>query len=169
MTDGPQPTALIDPADFRASLGHYPTGVAVVTAILDGRPVGFTVGSFGSVSLEPPLVGFLATRTSTTWPEVRAAGAFCVNVLGAGGEEVCWQFSRPSDDRFASVEWSPAPSGAPVLRCASLWVDCTVDEVLPAGDHLMVLGRVNALEVVSAGRPLVFHRGRVLALDGGDR
>jgi flavin reductase (DIM6/NTAB) family NADH-FMN oxidoreductase RutF/DNA-binding IclR family transcriptional regulator len=147
--------------DFRRALGQYPTGVAVITARQDdGTPVGMVVGTFTSVSLDPPLVGFLPDRTSTTWPLIRAAGRFCVNVLGAGQEHVCRAFVTKADDRFDVHGAGDTAGGSPRLAGTVLWIDCDVDAVLPAGDHDMVLGRVRDLGVPEeAGLPLLFVRG----------
>jgi flavin reductase (DIM6/NTAB) family NADH-FMN oxidoreductase RutF len=147
--------------DFRRVLGHYPTGVAVVTARQgDGTPVGMVVGTFTSVSLDPPLVGFLPDRSSTTWPLIRDAGSFCINVLSAEQEHVCRAFVTKAADRFEVHTVADTGSGSPRLGGAALWVDCDIESVLPAGDHDMVLGRVLDLGVPDgAGLPLLFLRG----------
>ena len=145
---------------YRRVLGQFPTGVAVVTARGDnGQPVGMAIGSFTSVSLEPPLVGFLPMATSTTWPKIRAAGAFCVNILSVEQETLCRGFSRSGGDKFADVAWSPAPSGSPILVEALAWIDCTIERVDEAGDHFMVYGAVNEMAEQSESSPLVFFRG----------
>jgi flavin reductase (DIM6/NTAB) family NADH-FMN oxidoreductase RutF/DNA-binding IclR family transcriptional regulator len=155
-----QPAAAFDSRRFRDVLGHFPTGVAIITAIdADGRPAGFAVGSFTSVSLDPPLVAFLPARSSTTFPKVRESASFCVNVLGSDQEDVCRLFATTGADKFAALGWSAAPSGVPVLDGASAWLDCTIETIHEAGDHLIVVGRVHALGVVHPDPPLVFFRG----------
>ncbi len=145
---------------FRQVLGQYPTGVSVVTAIAsDGAPVALTVGSFTSVSLDPPLVAFLPARQSSSWPKIEAAGRFCVNILGADQEPLCRAFAAKSTDKFAGVGWRPATSGAPVLDGVVAWVDCELDAVYDAGDHVIVVGRVRDLDVGRAGLPLLFFQG----------
>lgn len=148
----------IDGAALRSVLAHVPTPVAVVTASGEG-PVGMTVGSFTSVSLDPPLVGFFVTRTSSTWPRIRASGTFCVNILAASQAELCRLFASKDADRFSTATWSPAPSGAPLLAGVAAWTDCTLHEVVDAGDHELVLGRVEAMGADADALPLVFHRG----------
>jgi flavin reductase (DIM6/NTAB) family NADH-FMN oxidoreductase RutF len=149
-----------DPTRFRRVLGHIPTGVVVVTGLDAERgPVGMTVGSFTSVSLDPPLVAFLPSRTSSTWARMRAAGSFVVNVLGAHQRHISHAFAAADGDRFDSVAWSRAGSGAPLIDGAVAWIDCNVEAVHEAGDHYWVLGRVRELEVVSTAPPLVFYRG----------
>ncbi|MGY1815203.1 flavin reductase [Blastococcus sp. SYSU D00820] len=148
-------------ADFRRALGHYPTGVAVVTAReADGSPVAMVVGTFTSVSLDPPLVGFLPDRSSWSGARIREAGSFCVNVLSSDQENVCRAFARREDDRFTAHCTEDAGSGSPRLTDAVLWIDCDIESVLPAGDHDMVLGRVRDLGVAeNAALPLLFLRG----------
>jgi flavin reductase (DIM6/NTAB) family NADH-FMN oxidoreductase RutF len=150
-----------DQARFRKVLGHFPTGVTVVTGLDDGKPNGLTIGSFTSVSLDPPLVGFLAAKDSDSWPGIEPSGAFCVNVLGAEQEELCWRFARTGEDKFDGVSWEPAPSGAPILAGAIAWIDCAMEAVYEMGDHWFVLGRVTALDHVEDYdvHPLLFFRG----------
>jgi flavin reductase (DIM6/NTAB) family NADH-FMN oxidoreductase RutF len=162
--------ANIDSAQFRKVLGHFPTGVTVVTGLdPEGRPTGLTIGSFTSVSLDPPLVGFLPGRSSTSWPAIEPSGRFCVNVLGADQAELCWRFAKESAGRFDEIDWVPAPSGAPILPGTVAWIDCTIEQVYEMGDHWFVLGRVTELahadEVDDA---MVFFRGKVAAINMPD-
>ncbi len=158
----------IDSAVFRQVLGHFPTGVTVVTACNDDGPVGTTIGSFTSVSLDPPLVGFLPMSTSNSWPVIEQTNSFCVNVLGDDQGDLCWTFASSSaGDKFVDVPWEAAPSGCPILGGAIAWIDCSVEAVHVMGDHLFVLGRVQALAVVDdPGDPLLFFRGKLRSLAG---
>lgn len=150
----------MEPRYFRDVLGHFPTGVVIVTAIgVDGEPVGMAVGSFTSVSLEPPLIAFLPDKSSSTFPRIREAASFCINVLSAAQEPVCRAFARRGEDKYAGVEWRPAPSGAPILEGVVAWLDCELDVVHEAGDHFIVLGRVNHLQVENPTLPLLFFQG----------
>lgn len=153
----------ISAAQFRRALGHYPTGVAVIAARDDaGEQLAMVVGTFTSVSLDPPLVGFLPDQGSTTWPRIRAAGHFSVSVLGADQEQVCRAFATKALNRFEEhcPPRSATSSGDPRVAGAVLWIDCDVESVLPAGDHAVVLGRVRELTVPEeAGMPLLFLRG----------
>jgi len=152
--------SVIDGARFRQVLGHFPTGVTVVTAATDGGPAGLAVGSFFSVSLEPPLVAFCAGKSSSTYPKIADAGHFCVNVLGEDQEDVCRVFATKGDDKFATIGWRPAPgTGAPIINDVVAWIDCEVEVAHEAGDHWIVIGRVVDLEVGHEGGPLVFFRG----------
>jgi 3-hydroxy-9,10-secoandrosta-1,3,5(10)-triene-9,17-dione monooxygenase reductase component len=158
--------AVFDSTMFRAVLGHLPTGVTVVTGVGDdNRPLGFTIGSFTSVSLEPPLVGFFAQDDSDTWAAMAAAGKFCVNVLGHHQHELCWKMAKKGTDsaRFDGATWTRSPLGLPVLDRVLAWIDCEVDEIHPMGDHIFVLGRVIDLAHAAEGDhiPLVFFRGQL--------
>ena len=148
----------IRPRDFRDVLAHVPTAVTVVTASHETEPVGMTVNSFTSVSLEPPLVLFCAAKSSLTWPRIRAARRFCVNVLAAGQEDLARLFSRPRADRFTGVRCNDRFCG-PALADAVAWIDCELADEHAAGDHVIVLGAVLGVESTAAP-PLVFHRRR---------
>jgi 3-hydroxy-9,10-secoandrosta-1,3,5(10)-triene-9,17-dione monooxygenase reductase component len=144
---------------FRDVLGEFATGVVVVTASAGGRPVGMTCQTFSSVSLDPPLVCFLPAHTSRSWPLMREAGHFCVNVLAHDQTAVADIFASKGADKFAGVAWRPAESGAPILDGALAYVDCTLEAVHPAGDHDIVVGRVRALSSLREADPLLYHRG----------
>lgn len=159
--------APVDPAGFRRVLGTFATGVTVVTAPAadpDGSPAGFACQSFSALSLDPPLVTFMVGRTSATWPRIARAGVFCVNVLGAHQGELCRGFAVSGGDKFAGVTYDAAPaSGSPRLTGTLAWIDCTVHAVHTGGDHLIVVGRVDALGAGDGDRPpLLFHKGRFL-------
>lgn len=148
-----------DNTDFRRILGHYPTGVCAVTAVHAGELIGLIVGSFTSVSLDPPLVGFLPRRSSASWQRIEASGHFCINVLSHDQLSVCRTLCSRARDKFSTIGHHPSPTGAPVLDGALAWIDCTVDQVHEAGDHLIVVGRVHSLGALEAQEPLLFFRG----------
>lgn len=148
-----------DSARYRTVLGHFPTGVTVVTADADDGPVGITIGSFTSVSLDPPLVGFLPGKASDRWPAIERAGSFCVNVLAEDQADLCWAFAKESDDTFAGIDWRAAPSGSPILPDVLAWMDCTIHDVVDEGDHWFVVGLVTMLESEREHGPLLFFRG----------
>ncbi|MGH9089593.1 MAG: flavin reductase family protein [Acidimicrobiales bacterium] len=148
-----------DTARFRDVLGHFASGVTVVTAMEDGRPVGFTCQSFTSLSLDPPMVVLAPSKSSTSWPRIARAGAFCVNVLGEGQVDVGRAFAVSGGDKFAGVAWRPGTIGTPVLDGCLAWVECDLDAIHDAGDHELVTGTVRDLGVGSGG-PLIFYRGR---------
>jgi flavin reductase (DIM6/NTAB) family NADH-FMN oxidoreductase RutF/DNA-binding IclR family transcriptional regulator len=145
---------------FRRVLGHFPTGVAVITGIdADGQPAGMAIGSFSSVSLDPPLVAFMPDKKSSSWPKFKDSGHFCVNILGSDQEDVCRTFAISGGDKFAELAWKPAGSGAPILDGVLAWIDCDIDVVHEAGDHWIVIGKVRELDTSSTAMPLVFFQG----------
>jgi 3-hydroxy-9,10-secoandrosta-1,3,5(10)-triene-9,17-dione monooxygenase reductase component len=149
-----------DPQWFRTVLGHYPTGVCVVSAVgSDGVPIGMTVGSFSSASLSPPLVSFLPDRSSSTWPKIAAVRRFCVNVLAHDQEAVCRRFASKAPDKFAGLAHSLSAAGMPILDGVVAWIDCDLHATYEAGDHLIVLGHVHSMAVTRPVAPLLFFRG----------
>ncbi|MEW1643500.1 flavin reductase family protein [Streptomyces sp. NPDC091219] len=159
--------APVDQGRFRRVLGTFATGVTVITAPAatgEPGPAGFACQSFSALSLDPPLVVFMVGRTSSTWPRIARAGVFCVNVLGAHQGELCRGFAVSGADKFAGVPYDTSPvSGSPRLTGAAAWIDCTIQAVHTGGDHLIVVGRVDALDADEGeGAPLLFHRGRFL-------
>ena len=150
----------IDPAEFRRVLGHFPTGVTVITAHDDDGPVGLTIGSFASVSLDPALVAFFVGKESGSWARIQNAGSFCVNVLGDDQGELGGLMASRAEDKFAGVEWKPAGTGSPMLPDVIAVIDCTLDAVHEGGDHWIVVGRVQSLDTVrSDAAPLLFFKG----------
>jgi flavin reductase (DIM6/NTAB) family NADH-FMN oxidoreductase RutF len=153
-------TTKFDSATFRRVLGHYPTGVCVVTAMEPGGPpAGMSVGTFTSVSLEPPLVAFFPDRRSGTWPRIESAGKFCVNVLASHQQALCQRFAASGGDKFAGLPHRLSANGSPILDDVLAWIDCDLYATHEAGDHLIVLGRVVDLQVHKPERPLLFFQG----------
>lgn len=151
----------IDSSQFRQVLGQFPTGVVVITAMdHDGEAIGMTVGSFTSVSLDPPLVAFLPSKTSKSWRTLHDAGdSFCVNVLGAHQEDVCRAVATRPQNKFQGFGWTPTARGNPVLEGAVAYIDCSVEAIHDAGDHEIVVGRVHELSTTNPTGPLLFFRG----------
>jgi flavin reductase (DIM6/NTAB) family NADH-FMN oxidoreductase RutF len=145
---------------FRRVLGRLPTGVVVVAGGPPEDPHGLLVGSFMSVSLEPPLVAVCPAKTSTSWPSIEAAGTFCASVLADGQQEIARRFAVSGGDKFSGIDWRPAPvTGSPLLGGVAAWIDCRIYEGFEAGDHWLVLGEVLDLSVEREGDALVFHGG----------
>ncbi|WP_374778317.1 flavin reductase family protein [Streptomyces sp. NBC_01310] len=161
---GEDERAPVSPAEFRAVLGNFASGVTVITAPPgedEAGPAGFACQSFASLSLDPPLVTFMVARTSTTWPRIARAGVFCVNILGAEQGALCRSFAVSGADKFAGVSHTPAPvTGSPQLDAVPAWIDCRIQAVHTGGDHLIVVGRVVAMGAAGEGEPLLFHKGR---------
>lgn len=150
-----------DPRQFRDTLGHYASGITIVSGVHDGEPVGFTCQSFSSVSLDPPLVSFTVMKDSTTYPRIAADGKFAVNVLAHDQDGISSQFARRGTDKWAGISWTPAPSGNPLIADTLMWVDCQLWAEYEAGDHLIVLGRVVAMNPPEWHRhePLLYFKG----------
>jgi 3-hydroxy-9,10-secoandrosta-1,3,5(10)-triene-9,17-dione monooxygenase reductase component len=161
MTDSESAEALMTPdeASFRTVLGHSATGVTIITAMDDGEPVGVSANAFTSVSLDPPLVLFCASKSSTTWPRIKAAGKFTVNILNAKQEDVCRVFATRGAERFSRIGWRPSANGSPILHDVLAYIDCTIEAEHDAGDHLIVVGKVQELGVTGEESPLIFYRG----------
>jgi flavin reductase (DIM6/NTAB) family NADH-FMN oxidoreductase RutF/DNA-binding IclR family transcriptional regulator len=153
------PARVIDGGHFRRVLGQYPTGVSVVTALGDQGPLGMTVGTFTSVSLDPPLVAFLPMKGSRVLQALEETGRFAVNFLAGDQLDLCRRFASREDDKFRSIAWHESPLGSPVLDGAPAWIDCRLEDVFEIGDHVMVVGRVHDLDVERPTVPLMFFQG----------
>jgi flavin reductase (DIM6/NTAB) family NADH-FMN oxidoreductase RutF len=149
----------IDGARFREVLAHVPTGVTIITSNSADGPTGMTANSFTSVSLSPPLVLFCPAKSSSTWPTIRSAGTFCVNVMASHHEQLIRQFAHKAVDRFAGVAYTPGQE-APALDGAAVWLMCRIHAEYDAGDHTVVVAEVTRLDARTDTEPLVLCRGR---------
>ncbi|WP_117208628.1 flavin reductase family protein [Allorhizocola rhizosphaerae] len=143
---------------FRDLLAHFPTGVVAITALSAGQPVGLAAGSFFSVSLEPPLIGFGVAHTSTSWPHIAAAPGFAVSILAADQAHISKILATPGPAKFSNVDWRLSPGGSPIISGAVAYLDCAHHGSHPAGDHELIIGRVLRYDTLQGGAPLVFHR-----------
>ena len=167
MTSGSGARDSIDGREFRRVMGHYPTGVTVVTASCPDGPEGMTIGSFTSVSLDPPLVSFCPAHDSDSWIRMRDVDSFCVNVLGDDQADVSVIFASKAEEHFEGLSTRIEATGAPVIDGCLAWIDCRVHAIHTAGDHDIVVGRVVALGTAETGSalgagvsgPLVFLKG----------
>lgn len=155
---------------FRDVLGQFASGITVVTTMSGDEPVGMTCQSFSSVSLDPPLVLFVPAKSSRAWPLIQRSGRFAINILGEGQEKVSNQMATRGIDKFDGVSWQPgAATGSPVLDGTLGHLDCTIHAVHEAGDHYVVIGRVQHLAVESrddrAAEPLLYYQGRYRTTD----
>ncbi|MBW0088444.1 flavin reductase family protein [Pseudonocardia sp. KRD-184] len=149
-----------DGREFRRVLGSFCSGITILTASVDGEPVGMTCQSFFSVSLDPPLVSFCVSRSSTTYPVLREADGFVVNVLGTDQELLSSHFAARGADRWTGVDWSPSSiTGSPVLADSLAVLDCAVDAEIAAGDHILVVARVLGMRARDDAGPLLYYRG----------
>lgn len=148
-----------DQTRFKEVLGHFATGVTVVTAVEDGLPVGFTCQSFTALSLDPPMIAIAPAKSSTSWPKIAKAGAFCINILADDQEAVCRSFGVSGSDKFANVSWHFGVSGTPVIDSSLAVIECDLGAIYDAGDHELVTGHVLAMDL-GCGAPLLFYRSR---------
>ena len=154
------PTATISPEHYRKVMGRLPTGVVAITGVDDdGNDLGFIVGSFHSLSLDPPIVTFSVGHTSSTWPRIRRRQVFTANVLSRTQVDECRALAGKGAGKFDSVNYTAGPLGAPRLRDSIAWIDCTVQAEVLVGDHFMVIGTVGAMDAAD-GEPLLFQAGQ---------
>jgi 3-hydroxy-9,10-secoandrosta-1,3,5(10)-triene-9,17-dione monooxygenase reductase component len=148
-----------NPVTMRTVLGHFCTGVAVITGQNGEWPVGFACQSVTSVSLDPPYVSFCPAQTSASWPAIRATGRLCINILSDEQHWVCAQFAVSGGDKFAGVDWSKGSNGAPWLHGALATIEADIEFEHGAGDHTIVVAHVTGLRAAEGSRPLLFYRG----------
>lgn len=156
------PNTTIEPLSFREALGHYASGITVITSQLDGEPIGFTCQSFYSVSTSPPLVSFSVMASSASYPKIRQAGRFVVNILSDEQAGISNQFARKGTDKWHAVEWQQSPLGNPIIAGSLHWLDCEIHAEHAAGDHLIVIGEVKALslQATPVTQPLLYFKGQ---------
>ena len=150
--------------ELRDALGAFATGVTVVTALApDGRPIGLTVSSFNTVSLDPPLIVWSLSLGSANHEAFRGAGHYAVNVLALDQVWLSQRFAQPNGDKFGGIELSPGLGGAPLLPGCCAYFECRNETQHPGGDHLVFIGRVERFARL-AKEPLLFHGGRYKGL-----
>ncbi|MBM3110351.1 flavin reductase family protein [Pseudomonas sp. P66] len=156
------PSNAIEPLSFREALGHYASGITVISSHVDGEAIGFTCQSFFSVSMNPPLVSFSVMSTSASYPKIRQAGRFAVNILSGEQVNISNQFARRGTDKWHGVDWQESPLGNPVIVGSLHWLDCEIHAEHAAGDHLIVIGEVKALKLQTAAarQPLLYFKGQ---------
>ncbi|MEH6564516.1 MAG: flavin reductase family protein [Halopseudomonas sp.] len=171
-------TTVIEPISFREALGHYASGITVITSEAENQPLGFTCQSFYSVSMDPPLVSFSVKANSYSYPHIRQAGRFAVNILSGKQAGIANQFARQGSDKWRGVKWQPSPLGNPLIDGSLHWLDCEVHAEYAAGDHLIVIGEVKALKLQhflppslqhsfqhsAATQPLLYFKGQYCSL-----
>lgn len=154
-----------DTYSFRDALGHFATGVTIITARgKDGTPVGVTVNSFNSASLEPPLVLWSLNRSSGTLPIFNEAGSFAVHILAAEQIELSNRFARPADNKFDGIEYGEGLGGAPLLAGCAARFECRTMYQYEGGDHIIFVGEVQRFDK-AGGSTLLFHKGKYALSD----
>ncbi|MEP7324709.1 MAG: flavin reductase family protein [Gemmatimonadota bacterium] len=149
----------VEPARFRQLLGHFATGVTVVTATgPDGKPVGMTANTLTSISLQPPLISVCIDHAADMFQIMEQTGAFTVNILAADQEAISRRFAEQSSNRFDGLGFEPSPHGGVVLKGAIAYLECEPVSRVPAGDHTIYVARVVGGETFE-GEPLLYYRG----------
>lgn len=156
----------IPPSELRRAFSVFPTGVVAVCAMSDGKPIGFAVNSFNSVSLTPPLVSICVGRGSSTWPLLAKAERLGLTVLGAQHSELCRKLASRTADRFDGTAWTEKENGAVLIDEGALWLECSQSAAFTAGDHEIIILAVHEAELFPAKAPLVFHQSQFRELVG---
>ena len=146
-----------DQSALRQAYACFPSGVTAICALLDGKPQGMAASSFTTVSLDPALVSVCVAQTSTTWPKLRGLPRLGVSVLAEDHGDIAKSLAEKNSDRFATVRWEATPQGAVLVHGSTLWLECTIEIEVPAGDHEIVVLRIQSLEMYPEVAPMVFH------------
>ncbi len=157
-------SAELSPASLRQAFSLVPSGLVAVAAEVDGVPVGLAASTFVGVSLDPPLVSFCVQNASATWPRLRPAPALGISVLGEAHGEAVRALAAKGGDRFAGLDTLSTQAGAVFLRGTCVWIEAAIENLVPAGDHTIVVLRVSAVTVHDGVAPLVFHRSAIRPL-----
>lgn len=154
----------IGPDEFRLAMGHFASGVTVITTWdADGRPTGFTANAFSSVSLAPPLVLVCVDHKAQSYPAIETSGRFAVNILASDQEPLSKRFAVSGGDKFDGVAWSTGPGGLPLLSGTLAAMECHTVHAYPGGDHTIFVGRVESAQT-QAVEPLLYYRGKYCRL-----
>ena len=155
----------LTPSSLREAFGHFPSGVVAIAAVVDGARVGLAASTFVPVSLEPPLVSFCVQNTSATWPKLRELPFLGISVLGESHDEAVRTLAAKTGDRFAGLRTMSTDSGAVFIEGTSVWLESSIEQLIPAGDHTIVILRVSNITVHPDVPPIVFHRSTFRRLD----
>jgi flavin reductase (DIM6/NTAB) family NADH-FMN oxidoreductase RutF len=148
----------LSPSTLREAFGHFPTGVIAIAAEVDGTRVGLAASTFVPVSLEPPLVSFCVQNTSETWPKLKGLPCLGISVLGESHDEAARTLAAKTGDRFAGLQTVSTETGAVFVKGTSVWLESSIEQLIPAGDHTIVILRVSDITVHPDVPPIVFHR-----------
>lgn len=151
-------TSKLTPSSLREAFGHFPSGVVAIAAEVNGVREGLAASTFVPVSLEPPLVSFCVQNTSTTWPKLKGVPRLGISVLGEAHDEAVRMLAAKTGDRFAGLETECNGGGAVFIKGTSMWLESAIEQLIPAGDHTIVVLRVSDVRVDPNVAPIVFHR-----------
>jgi flavin reductase (DIM6/NTAB) family NADH-FMN oxidoreductase RutF len=156
----------LNPAALREAFGYFPSGVIAIAAEVDGTLVGLAASTFVPVSLDPPLVSFCVQNSSTTWPKLKDLPVLGISLLGESHDEAARSLAAKTGDRFAGLETKSTDRGAVFIHGTSVWLESAIEDLVPAGDHTIVVLRVHDITVHEDVPPIVFHRSTFRRLDG---
>jgi flavin reductase (DIM6/NTAB) family NADH-FMN oxidoreductase RutF len=148
----------LSPTTLREAFGHFPSGVIAIAAEVDGTRVGLAASTFVPVSLDPPLVSFCVQNSSTTWPKLKNLPLLGISVLGEAHDAAARTLAAKTGDRFAGLTTVSTDGGAVFIDGTSVWLESAIEQLVPAGDHTIVVLRVSSLTVHDEVAPIVFHR-----------
>jgi flavin reductase (DIM6/NTAB) family NADH-FMN oxidoreductase RutF len=148
----------LTPSSLREAFGHFPSGVIAIAAEVDGVREGLAASTFVPVSLDPPLVSFCVQNTSTTWPKLKNVRALGISLLGEAHDEAARMLAAKTGDRFAGLDTVSTSSGAVFIKGTSVWLESAIEQLISAGDHTIVVLRVNDVQIDADVPPIVFHR-----------
>ena len=156
----------LNPAALREAFGYFPSGVIAIAAEVDGTLVGLAASTFVPVSLDPPLVSFCVQNSSTTWPKLKDLPVLGISLLGESHDAAARSLAAKTGDRFAGLETKSTDRGAVFIHGTSVWLESAIEDLVPAGDHTIVVLRVHDITVHEDVPPIVFHRSTFRRLDG---
>jgi flavin reductase (DIM6/NTAB) family NADH-FMN oxidoreductase RutF len=151
-------TDSLSPARLREAFSHFPSGVIAIAAEVDGIRVGLAASTFVPVSLSPPLVSFCVQNSSETWPRLKDVPAVGISVLGEEHDSAARRLAAKNGDRFADIQTVSSDTGAVFIVGTSVWLETAVEQEVPAGDHAIVIMRIQGVTVHGDVAPIVFHR-----------
>ena len=148
----------LSPSSLREAFSHVPSGVVAIAAEVDGVRLGMAASTFVPVSLDPPLVSFCVQNTSETWPRLARLPVLGISVLGEQHDEAVRTLAAKDGDRFAGLQTVSSAAGAVFVEGTCVWLESAIEQLVPAGDHTIVLLRIRDIRVQPAVSPIVFHR-----------
>ncbi|WP_343572332.1 flavin reductase family protein [Mycobacterium sp.] len=148
----------LTPTSLREAFGHFPSGIIAIAAEVNGVREGLAASTFVPVSLEPPLVSFCVQNSSTTWPKLKHVKALGISLLGESHDGAARALAAKTGDRFADLQTVSNTSGAVFIQGTSVWMETAIEQLVPAGDHTIVVLRVNDIQIDAEVTPIVFHR-----------
>ncbi|MEK4023686.1 flavin reductase family protein [Sporosarcina sp. FSL W7-1283] len=156
---------MIEPREFRNTVGHFATGITVITTINGKEKIGLTANAFSSLSLDPPLILVCIDKRSGSLKALKRDHPFAVNLLKKSQETECWRYAKSSGDKFEGAAYKLSEEGVPILEDNLATIECVVADIIEGGDHYIVTGLVKNASYDDQGEPLIFFRGKIEQLE----